>query len=87
MPYMPAPLSGADFARQRTMEVLLHGWDLAHSTGQDDTLDLEVCAEVYQYARPMESLLRQSGAFGGHVDVPDGADVQTRLMALVGRQR
>jgi uncharacterized protein (TIGR03086 family) len=69
-----------------TADVFMHTWDLARATGQDDTLDEARCRELYEGMAPMEGVLRASGQFGGHVDVPDDADVQTRLLALIGRR-
>jgi hypothetical protein len=34
---------------------------------------------------PMDEMLRQSGQYGPRVEVPDDADVQTRLLAFIGR--
>jgi uncharacterized protein (TIGR03086 family) len=68
-----------------TGDVFLHRWDLARATGQDETLDPEKCAEMLEGMLPMDEVLRQSGHYGAKVDVPDDADVQTRLLAFVGR--
>jgi uncharacterized protein (TIGR03086 family) len=69
-----------------TADVFMHTWDLARATGQDDTLDEERCRELYDGMLPMEEVLKQSGQYGGHVDVPEDADVQTKLLALIGRR-
>jgi uncharacterized protein (TIGR03086 family) len=68
-----------------TADVFLHTWDLARATGQDETLDPERCAEMLAGMEPMDEALRQSGQFGPKVDVPADADVQTRLLAFLGR--
>jgi uncharacterized protein (TIGR03086 family) len=68
-----------------TGDVFLHRWDLARATGQDETLDPDKCAEMFEAMLPMDDALRQSGHFGPRVDVPDDADVQTRLLAFIGR--
>jgi hypothetical protein len=34
---------------------------------------------------PIEALLRSSGQYGPAVAVPEDADVQTRLLAFIGR--
>lgn len=68
-----------------TADVFLHRWDLARATGQDETLDPATCAEMLEGMRPMEEAMRQSGHYGPPVDVPDDADVQTRLLAFIGR--
>lgn len=68
-----------------TGDVFLHRWDLARATGQDEALDPAMCAEMLAGMVPMDEALRQSGHYGPRVDVPDGADVQTRLLAFTGR--
>jgi uncharacterized protein (TIGR03086 family) len=67
-------------------DVLLHTWDLARATGQDERLDPEEVAAMYEGILPADEMLRQSGQYGARVDVPDDADTQTKLIAFVGRQ-
>ncbi|MET0420756.1 MAG: TIGR03086 family metal-binding protein [Acidimicrobiia bacterium] len=66
-------------------DVFMHRWDLARATGQDDTLDPDVCAAMYEGMLPLDDVLRQSGQYGPRVDVPDDADAQTKLLAFIGR--
>jgi uncharacterized protein (TIGR03086 family) len=68
-----------------TTDVFLHTWDLARATGQDERLDAEFCADLLAGMQPIEELLRTSGQYGPAVAVPDDADVQTRLLAFIGR--
>jgi uncharacterized protein (TIGR03086 family) len=68
-----------------TADVFMHTWDLARATGQDETLDPALCAELLAGMEPMEELLRSSGQYGPRVPVPDDADVQTRMLAFIGR--
>ena len=68
-----------------TGDVFLHRWDLARATGQDETLDPDKCAAMLEGMLPMDEVLRQSGQYGPRVDVPDDADVQTKLLAFIGR--
>ena len=68
-----------------TSDVFLHRWDLARATGQDETLDAGKCAEMLAGMEQMEDAMRQSGQFGPRVEVADDADVQTRLIAFIGR--
>ena len=80
------PVPGSVYAGHRFLDVFIHGWDLAVATGQDPTLDpalVEACAEV---VAPQAGMLRGSGMFGGDVDLPAGADAQTRLLAQLGRR-
>jgi uncharacterized protein (TIGR03086 family) len=66
-------------------DVLIHTWDLARATGQDETLDPSTVHEVLVGMMPLDEVLRSSGQFGPRVDVPAGADEQTRLIAFTGR--
>ena len=68
-----------------TGDVFLHRWDLARATGQDETLDAEKCAAMLEGMLPMDEMLRESGQYGPRVEVPDDADVQTKLLAFIGR--
>ncbi len=68
-----------------TPDVFMHRWDLARATGQDETLDAGKCAEMLAGMEQMEDAMRQSGHFGPRVEVADDADVQTRLIAFIGR--
>ena len=79
---MPLPAAVDQFY---TTDVFLHTWDLARATGQDESLDPQTCAELLAGMEPMEELLRSAGQYGPRVRVPDDADVQTRLLAFIGR--
>jgi uncharacterized protein (TIGR03086 family) len=68
-----------------TSDVFLHTWDLARATGQDETLDAEKCAVMLAGMEPLDDVLRASGQYGPKVAVPDGSDVQTRLLGFIGR--
>jgi uncharacterized protein (TIGR03086 family) len=68
-----------------TPDVFMHRWDLARATGQDETLDAEKCAVMFEGMLPMDEMLRQSGQYGPRVAVPDDADAQTKLLAFIGR--
>jgi uncharacterized protein (TIGR03086 family) len=85
LPHIGTMTLGQAIAMIYTGDVFLHRWDLARATGQDETLDPVRCAEMLEGMRPMEAALRESGHYGPRVDVPDGADVQTQLLAFTGR--
>ncbi len=78
------PLPAA-VSRFFTGDVFLHSWDLARATGQDAALDPERCAVMLEGMLPLDGLLRASGQYGPRVEVADDADVQTRLLAFIGR--
>jgi uncharacterized protein (TIGR03086 family) len=67
-------------------DVLLHTWDLARATGQDETLDATEVRGALAGMLPLDEMLRASGQYGPRVDVPADADEQTQLIAFIGRQ-
>jgi uncharacterized protein (TIGR03086 family) len=69
-----------------TADVFMHTWDLARATGQDETLDEDMCRELYEGMLPIDAMLRQSGQYGAAVPVPDDADWQTKMLGFIGRK-
>lgn len=76
---------GQAIDRFYTSDVFLHTWDLARATGQDETLDPEMCAAMLAGMEPLEDVIRSSGQYGPAVPVPEDADPQTRLIGFIGR--
>jgi uncharacterized protein (TIGR03086 family) len=68
-----------------TPDVFMHSWDLARATGQPIELDADYAAGLLSGLEGIEDMLRASGHYGQRVDVADDADVQTRLIAFIGR--
>jgi uncharacterized protein (TIGR03086 family) len=66
-------------------DLIVHGWDLARATGQDDRIDPEDVAALRTAAESFGVAMRGPGAFGPEVEPPPGADDQDRLMAFLGR--
>jgi uncharacterized protein (TIGR03086 family) len=67
-------------------DVLVHTWDLARAAGLDETLDENEVRGMLAGLEPIDEMLRASGQYGPRVAVPETADVQTKLIAFVGRQ-
>ena len=68
-----------------TGDVFLHTWDLARATGLNETLDPVEVARMFEGMEPMDEMLRGSGHYGPRVVVADDADLQSKLIAFVGR--
>ena len=68
-----------------TPDVLVHTWDLARATGQDESLDPDLVSTILKGMEPMDAAIRGSGQFGPRVEVSPDADDQTRLIAFTGR--
>ena len=77
---------GGEYVFEVMADLVIHGWDLAQAIGLDTTIDPELLDVVYPYYEPLVALLKRTGAFGPVVEPPDGADRQTVLLAMLGRQ-
>jgi uncharacterized protein (TIGR03086 family) len=68
-----------------TRDVLVHTWDLARAVGADDRLDPRWC-ELFYVALPTDpGGLSVSGMFDAPVAAGDQTDVQSKLLARLGR--
>ena len=68
------------------MDVLIHTWDLARATGQDERLDPElVQACTAMFVPEMPSRGREAGIIGPEVQISSHASAQDRLLAVMGR--
>ncbi|HVX21047.1 MAG TPA: TIGR03086 family metal-binding protein [Acidimicrobiales bacterium] len=66
-------------------DTLLHTWDLARATGQDEQLDGDAAAKALAFLEPIDDAIRRPGGFGPKLPCPAGADVQTALLSFGGR--
>ena len=68
-------------------EILVHGWDVARTTGQDEAMNPDAAALLYEFYAPQPlDQYRAHGAFGPEVAVAESAPTQDRLLGLLGRQ-
>lgn len=67
-------------------DTLVHTWDLARATGQDDRLDTDSVQAAFAHLAPIDEALRVPGGFGPKIDPPLDADQQTRFLCFVGRR-
>jgi uncharacterized protein (TIGR03086 family) len=75
-----------DYCREMTADAIVHSWDLAKGIGADDRLDPELVEFEYEGFESVRDQLASTGLFADQIDVPDDADLQTRLLAIVGRR-
>jgi uncharacterized protein (TIGR03086 family) len=76
---------GAAVDRFLNSDLVIHRWDLARATGQEETIDPADAERVLEGARAFGDAFRGSGVCGPEVPVSDDADVQTRTLAFYGR--
>ena len=69
-----------------SFDFVVHGWDLAHATGADETIDDRDIAWVRRRADQLGDLMRTSGQIGPEVEVGSEATETERLVAFLGRR-
>jgi len=74
------PALGIAFADQ-----LLHGWDVARATNQDDTMPEGLAQAAYDTIHGRFTDEQRKGVFKPEVPVADDATPQQRLLAYTGR--
>jgi uncharacterized protein (TIGR03086 family) len=80
------PVPGSVYCGHRFLDVLIHGWDLAKSTGQDTTLPENLVEACWEVVDPQRDVLEGSGMFSHERAVPSNADRQTQLLGILGRE-
>jgi uncharacterized protein (TIGR03086 family) len=81
-------VSGSYALAIHAADTLIHGWDLARATGQDELMEPAAAwfaLQVFHIVLAKESARRY--LLDPQVDVPHSADAQTRLLGFTGRLR
>jgi len=66
-------------------DTLIHTWDLARATGQDDQLDADAVGKTLEFLTPIDEAIRRPGGFSPKIEPAEGRDAQTRLLNFAGR--
>jgi uncharacterized protein (TIGR03086 family) len=75
----------AEYCQEMVLDLAVHGWDLARAVGADERIAAELVAYSYEHLAPIIGQWQDVGIFAPPVPVPADADLQTRLLALSGR--
>ena len=68
-------------------DMLLHTWDVARSTGQDEVLPAGPVTAAYMGLQRMPpEMMKAEGRFAPSVECAEDADEQTKLICYSGRQ-
>jgi len=66
-------------------DTLIHTWDLARATNQDERLDADAVAKSSEFLTPIDEAIRRPGGFAPKIPPADDADGQTELLNFCGR--
>lgn len=80
------PTRGSAYCSELTADCVVHTWDLSRGIGADDRLPDGLVEFSIKEVMPYADALAASGAYAAPLEVPAGANAQTRLLALLGRQ-
>ena len=69
-----------------TLDIAVHGWDLARATGQDGELDGGLAAPLLAFARGAITADTRAPRIGPALEPPPGATLTQQLVAYLGRQ-
>jgi uncharacterized protein (TIGR03086 family) len=67
-------------------DTLIHTWDLARATGQDERLDSVAIERCTEFLAPIDEAIRRPGGFAPKITPAVGSDDQTKLLNFCGRQ-
>lgn len=79
-------MPGPALAGFTTLDILVHGWDLAQATGQPMSLDGKLAAHVLAFAEQAITPDTRAPRIGPAVAVPAGAPLTDRLVGFLGRR-
>jgi uncharacterized protein (TIGR03086 family) len=64
---------------------VVHGWDLAHATGQDERIAPDEVRRIIADTEAFGEMLRSPGACKPALEAPADADEQTKMLMALGR--
>ena len=74
-----------DYLREQVSEVTIHSWDLARATLADENINEALIEAVWSVFDPERDTLEASGLVVTPAPLPADAPLQSRLLALMGR--
>jgi uncharacterized protein (TIGR03086 family) len=78
-------MPGAVLGGFTTLDIFVHGWDLARATGQSTGMDDALAEEILGFAHQAVTDETRAPRIGPQVAAPEGASATERLMAYMGR--
>ena len=75
------------YIREQASDQLIHAWDLGTAIGVEVNFDPAVAEYLYQAALPRQPEMAATGLFAPAIKVAGSAAIQTKLLALYGRNQ
>lgn len=79
-------MGARDYLWEMTVDATVHAWDLARGIGVDERLDPELVRRIHAEREKDPDALLDSGLFAPPVQVTAHADLQARMLGLMGRR-
>ena len=79
-------MGARDYLWEMTVDATVHAWDLARGIGADDRLEPELVRRIHAEREKDTDGLAGSGLFAEPVQVAAHADLQARMLGLMGRR-
>ncbi|MEU9232284.1 TIGR03086 family metal-binding protein [Streptomyces subrutilus] len=80
------PALGSAYCSELTADCVVHTWDLSRAIGADDRLPDGLVEFSIKEVMPYADGLAASGMYAAPLEIPAGANAQTRLLSLLGRR-
>ena len=81
-----ADVPSEHYIKEIAGDLLIHGWDLAQTLQYSLLFETDTAQTVYVGILANKKEYASSGLFGQPIEVPSSSRLQTKLLALVGRQ-
>ena len=72
-------------SRMVCSDTLVHTWDLARATGQDEGLAPDAVVASLEFLSSIDDAIRRPGGFAAKIEPAAGVDDQTRFLNFCGR--
>jgi uncharacterized protein (TIGR03086 family) len=79
-------MPGAVLGGFTTLDILVHGWDLAVATGQPAVIESDLAGTVLNFARQTITADTRAPRIGPEITVPADAPATDQLVAYLGRR-
>lgn len=79
--------TAGDYIGEVASDLLIHSWDVAKSINTNDKLPNDMIEQFYNGIKPHIPELQKMGIYHKSIKVDNNASTQTKLLALLGRDR